>query len=57
MGFSWWLQMAMNSWCIEQVGAMHASYSVVFRRIFRGIVLGFDWFFHLLHRFEGDMLY
>jgi len=56
MGFSWWLQMAMNFWYIEQVGAMHASCSVVFRRILGGIVLRFDWFFHLLHQSEGDML-
>jgi len=48
--------MAMSFWYIEQVEAMHASYSVVFCRILRGTVLRFDWFFHLLHWFEGDML-
>ena len=36
---------------------MHASCSVVFCRILGGIVLRFDWFFHLPHWFEGDMLY
>jgi len=35
---------------------MHASCSVVFHRILGDIVLGFDWFFHLPHQFEGDML-
>jgi len=47
--------MAMSFWYIEQAGAMHASCSVVFRRILGDIVLRFDWFFHLPHQFEGDM--
>jgi len=44
----------MSSWCIERVVAMRASCSVVFRKILRDIAPRFDWFFHLLHRFEGD---
>jgi len=34
---------------------MRANCSVVFRRILGDTVLRFDWFFRLLHRFEGDM--
>jgi len=46
----------MNSWCTEQVVTMCASCLVGFHRILRGIALRFDWFFRLLHRFEGDTL-
>jgi len=49
--------MAMSFWCIEQAEAMRASCSVVFHRILGDIVLRFDWFFRLLHWFEGDMPY
>jgi len=49
--------MAMSFWCTEQVEAMCANCSVVFHRILGGIAPRFDWFFHLLHWFEGDMLY
>ena len=55
--FSLLLQMAKSFWCIVRGGAMRASYSVEFRRILGGIAPGFDWFFHLLHRFEDDMPY
>jgi len=57
MVFSWWLQMAMSSWCTKQVVTMCANCSVVFCRILGDIAPRFDWFFHLLHQFEGDMLY
>ena len=56
MVFSLWLQMAMSSLCTELVGARRASCSAAYRRIFGDIVPGFDWFFRLLHQFEGDML-
>jgi len=48
--------MAMSFWYTERVVTMCASCSVVFRRILGDIAPRFDWFFHLLHRFEGDML-
>jgi len=57
MVFSWWLQMAMSFWYTERVVTMRANCSVVFHRILRDIAPRFDWFFHLLHRFEGDTLY
>jgi len=57
MVFSLWLQRAMSFWYTKQVGAMHANcFAGCYRRCV-GIVQAFDWFFHLLHLFEGDMLY
>ena len=57
MASSLWLLMATSSLCTEQKGATCASHLVACRRRFANIAQGFDWFFHLLHPFEGDMPY
>ena len=56
MVFSLSLLRAMNSSCIEQVGASCASCSVEYHRTRVGIVLELGWFFRLLRQSEGGML-
>ena len=53
---SLWLLMAMSSLCTELRGATCASHLVACHRRFANIAQEFDWFSHLLHPFEGDML-
>ena len=56
MASSLWLLMAMSTLCTELGGAIRAIHLVVCHRRFANIAQGFDWFFHLLHLSEGDML-
>ena len=44
-------------WCTVQEGAMCASCSAEFCKILGDTAPKFDWFFPLLHQFEGDMPY